>query len=106
MQHQYVPISDIDDDYRYYYHMEMDISDLRKSIQRVGIQVPVWLIQDKKLYIIDGFRRMQIARELQIAEMPAIIYDVDEFDHIFLSALSLNSSIKNYRQSRSTRQSK
>jgi hypothetical protein len=94
MQHQYIPISDIDDDYRYCYRMEMDVSDLRKSIQRVGIQLPLWLIQDKKLHIIDGFCRIQIARELQISKIPAIIYDVDEFDHIFLSALSLNSSIK------------
>ena len=92
MQIKHIPLSHIDSGNHYCYHMNLDLPELRQSIQMQGIQMPLWLIRSEKVKIVDGFRRFYMAQQLGIPVLPAILFDVNDIKRIYLSALSLNSS--------------
>jgi hypothetical protein len=93
MQIHNVQMSEIDSQKQFCYHLDFDSSDLHRSIKMHGIHIPLWLIQAEKPAIIDGFRRFYIAQQLKIAEIPVILFNVEDLERLFLSALSVNNSM-------------
>ncbi len=54
---------------------------LRKSIEQGGIQVPLVVskltgLTDERFVLIDGFRRLEIARDLKMKEVPCVLDDI------------------------------
>jgi hypothetical protein len=92
MQMQRIQLSEIDPQHHYCYHIDLELPELRKSLQLHGIQMPVWLIHRNGVKIIDGYRRIHLARILGISEIPVIFFNADDINTVFLSALSINSS--------------
>ena len=88
-----INLSEIDSQNRYCYHMDLDLPDLRRSIQMQGIQMPLWLIRSDKPVVVDGFRRFHMAQLLEISEIPVFLFDKNDLERLFLSALSLNFSM-------------
>jgi len=92
MKIQNIHISEIDPQNKFIYHVELLPPDLFRSIKMFGVKMPLWLIESDKPLIVDGYRRFYIGQELKLRELPAIIFKGNEFDRLFLSALSMNTT--------------
>src|SRR5437667_710495 len=53
---------------------------LRQSIERTGIQQPLVLsqISDGNYVLIDGYRRLEVARYLKMAQVPCVIDELPD----------------------------
>lgn len=72
---------------------------LRGSIQNFGILTPPCLLRAKQgLSIIDGTRRVMIARDIGLTAIPCLVYDQDDLDigNAFLLCLELNRWHRHY----------
>jgi ParB/RepB/Spo0J family partition protein len=70
-----VPLSEIDhEDQRFQWRVNVSHADLKESIEKDGLQVPLVLWGKSKPYkVIDGFRRLHCARDLNWTEIEAVI---------------------------------
>lgn len=58
-------------------HSAEEYEELKKSIEKKGIVVPLVVVKDeveKKYYLADGRNRLKAARELNLKEVPVIVY--------------------------------
>jgi hypothetical protein len=87
-----VEIDRISENYLYSYHFDKFSVELLKSIQSSGILMPLWLLQTEKYCLLDGYRRLMVAKELGLNAVPAILYSPETLEKAFLSNLYLNLS--------------
>ena len=66
----------------------IEYENLKKDIQERGIVVPLVINRDK--HLLDGYTRLQIARELNITKVPVIIKDFDDKLEEKESVIALN----------------
>ncbi len=86
-----VPVSNLVNLNRFCYHRELEPAALQRSVRELGILQPVWLVRrSDELQVIDGYRRIRIAHQLGIREIPAREYSREEAPQLFLQALHLN----------------
>lgn len=71
-----------------------DLQSLRSSIKAIGLIQPVLLRKKKEGYqIVCGFRRVWALRELGTCEMPAIVFEEQERNHLELFLLTLQENL-------------
>jgi len=92
MKIQSILYSQVDMDNRMCYHVEQSPSELFHSVREFGVRTPLWIVELKKLVIVDGYRRFHIGQKLKLKEFPALIFKANQFERTFCSALSINTT--------------
>ena len=83
------------------YRKKFEVEDLLPSVQHEGIIQPIQLDQNKR--IIGGHRRLKAAQELNLKQVPCIIKEVKNLDHLkYLGAIE-NLKRRGYRPSEEAR---
>ncbi len=68
-----------------------DLSELKESIQKIGIQQPIVTYKKGKMYdVIIGQRRTLACKELNYEYIPALITDVNDKTSLILKSFSEN----------------
>jgi len=79
----------------YSYHYDRYSDELMESIQKNGILMPVWIMNNGKLLVIDGHRRLMVAKDLGFKNVPAILHTSEKLAQVFLSGIYLNLANSN-----------
>ena len=87
-------LSDIDADPLFKTHFARDLRPLQASLKTFGVLNPVRVRQSPtgRFQLVDGFLRTQVAQELEIQSIPALVYTETELSlsDAFLLALEIN----------------
>ncbi|MCF7803948.1 MAG: ParB/RepB/Spo0J family partition protein [Candidatus Marinimicrobia bacterium] len=105
MKSKHISISEIalsDETYHYHYH-EYDKNPFRRSVQAHGILTPCLLEESEDAYrIVHGFRRIELANEQDIGEIPALISEKSPLENLKWSLIEnrVQGEFNLYEQSR------
>jgi len=90
---EFIKLTDINfEDESQRFREDLDIENLKDSIESDGLTVPVTLCQleDGRYQIISGFRRLTALQELQHSVVPAFIRDLPEYTDKFVASITEN----------------
>jgi len=96
MNYKYLNIEEIDfADDRFRISYFQPVGALAESILRVGVIQPVVVaIRERKYVLVCGWKRALAGREIGLKKIPALVYDEENDQKVYLTALDENLSLR------------
>jgi hypothetical protein len=87
-----LPIDQLVASRKLFYHMDPAPQGLRQSIQEVGVLRPIQVVSvpEQGILVIDGHRRVHLAHQFNISQLPCEIYPAEQLEELFYQAVHLN----------------